>query len=380
MPKKYTQEFKNNVVVFYRCGHTITETVAHFQISESCLFDWKRQSEQKHQLPVETVPSLKQNRQAVIHAVKNEKVLNVMRISAKSDISTVEKKIIFIKKFSDRYSVRILCEAINLPRGTYYNRIRRENSKTQHDITDEAIKPLIQKVFMDSKKRFGRKPIHQKLSEQGIQTSEKRIARLMKDMGLHVERPQYLAEHKKPLPQSYFVDKLKREFTQVAPNLVWGSDITYIKVADSYCYICVILDLFSRRVLAYKISENIDTLLSISTFDAAFSARNKPVNLLFHSDQGAQYTAYPFRCHLRRLSVKQSFSHSGSPLDNSVCESFFRTLKKEALYHHLYSATDELQAVMDEYIQFYNNERPHRHINMKTPVQYESEFYETLDI
>ena len=100
---------------------------------------------------------------------------------------------------------------------------------------------------------------------------------------------------------------------------------------------------------------------------------------MFHSDQGAQYTAYVFRQHLRELKVKQSFSTPGNPYDNSVCESFFHTLKKEALYHHLYETPQELEEVLEEYIEFYNGYRPHRKLNMKTPIQYEAEFFSATE-
>lgn len=122
--------------------------------------------------------------------------------------------------------------------------------------------------------------------------------------------------------------------------------LLYVKVSDQYYYICVILDLFSRKVLSYRISNTIDTALSLTTFDDAFQQRQQPNNLMFHSDQGSQYTAFVFRQHLRELKVKQSFSTPGNPYDNSVCESFFHTLKKEALYHHLYETPQELEEVL----------------------------------
>lgn len=128
----------------------------------------------------------------------------------------------------------------------------------------------------------------------GYHVSEKRIASLMKEMGLVVSKPAYKAEHQKPLPRAYFKNLLTRQFDQAEPNLVWVSDITYVKVGEQYHYVCVILDLFSRRVLSYRISDTIDTSLSLSTFEDAFHFR-KPENLIFHSDQGVQYTAYVFR-------------------------------------------------------------------------------------
>ncbi|MBQ2062914.1 MAG: IS3 family transposase [Oscillospiraceae bacterium] len=113
--------------------------------------------------------------------------------------------------------------------------------------------PLIKKIFFDSKERFGRKPIHHKLAEMGYYVSEKRIARLMKEMGLEVAKPAYKAEHQKPVPRSIFKNILSRQFDQSKPNLIWVSDTTYVKVGDQYYYICVILDLFSRKVLSYRI-------------------------------------------------------------------------------------------------------------------------------
>lgn len=197
----------------------------------------------------------------------------------------------------------------------------------------------------------------------------------MKEMGLSVAKPCYKAEHQKSLPRAYFRNLLARQFDQPQPNLIWVSDITYIKVLDQYYYICVVLDLFSRRILSYSISDFINTALTLAAFDDAFQSRDPPQDLMFHSDQGAQYTSYIFRAHLKELHIKQSFSTPGTPYDNSVCESFFHTLKKEALYHHLYGTPQELQAVLDEYINFYNSQRPHRKLNMKTPIQYESAFY-----
>ena len=227
-----------------------------------------------------------------------------------------------------RYSIHVLCDALSLPRGTYYNRKRREGQRTSYEINDEKLKPLIRQIFHDSKNRFGRKPIHHKLAELGYKVSEKRIVRLMKEMGLSVAKPRYKAEHQKSLPRAYFRNLLARQFDQPQPNLIWVSDITYIKVLDQYYYICVVLDLFSRRILSYSISDSINTALTLAAFDDAFQSRDPPQDLMFHSDQGAQYTSYIFRAHLKELHIKQSFSTPGTPYDNSVCESFFPHAEK----------------------------------------------------
>lgn len=372
--KHYLKSLRDEAVLFYERGHTFAETKAKYGMSESTFYEWKKKFDEEHPNLENTGNNRKASRKAWRHLEKLSLELEVLRQCHCGTSASIDEKMTAIKALENKYSVHVLCDALGLPRGTYYNRKRREGILTSYEISDMAIKPLIEKIFLESKCRFGRKPIHRKLSEMGYHVSEKRIASLMKEMGLEVSKPAYKAEHQKPLPRAYFKNLLMRQFDQAEPNLVWVSDITYVKVGELYYYVCVILDLFSRRVLSCRISDTIDTVLSLSTFEDAFHFR-KPENLIFHSDQGVQYTAYVFRQHLRDLQVKQSFSTPGNPYDNSVCESFFHTLKKEALYHHLYETPQELEEVLDEYIDFYNGYRPHRKLNMKTPIQYETEFF-----
>ena len=344
-------------------------------MSESTFYEWKKKFDQMHPVPKSVGYDLSARRKAQRHLEKLSLELEVLRQCPCGIHASIDEKMAAINVLGNIYSVHVLCDALCLSRGTYYNRKRREGTPTSYELNDEVIKPLIEKIFLDSKRRFGRKPVHHKLSEMGYRISEKRIARLMNEMGLKVAKPAYKAEHQKPLPRAYYKNLLCRQFDQPKPNLFWVSDITYIKVDNQYYYICVILDLFSRRVLSCQTADTMDTALCLMTFDDAFQQRRQPESLMFHTDQGSQYTAYVFRQHLRELKVKQSFSTPGNPYDNSVCESFFHTLKKEALYHHLYETPKELEDVLTEYIEFYNSYRPHRKLDMKTPIQYEAEFF-----
>ena len=345
----YPKLFRDEAVLFYERGHTFAETKVKYGMAQSTFYEWKKQFDRAHPVPEASGTDLSVARKAQRHLEKLSLELEVLRQCPCGINASIDEKMAAIAALGNKYSIHVLCDALGLPRGTYYNRKRKEGILTSYELNDEAIKPLIEKIFLDSKRRFGRKPIHHKLSDMGYHVSEKRIARLMKEMGLEVAKPTYKAIHQKPLPRTYFKNLLTRQFDQAEPNLVWVSDITYVKVGEQYYYVCVILDLFSRRVLSYRISDTIDTSLSLSTFEDAFHFR-KPENLIFHSDQGVQYTAYVFRQRLRDLQVKQSFSTPGNPYDNSVCESFFHTLKKEALYHHLYETPQEPKAALNEYI------------------------------
>lgn len=376
--KVYPQSFKDEVVKYYQSNHTIAATRKRYGIAESTLFEWCKRYNEQHYLSTSDSPRIRRWQQKELHLNKIEQIIDVLSKCSCGINASIDEKMVAIQALEGQYSVHVLCEALSLPRGTYYNRKRKAHSKTSYEKSDDEVKPLIEKVFYESKERFGRKPIHYKLLEMGYNVSEKRVARLMQEMGLEVKKPQFLAQHKKPIPRTAFKNRLERHFDQLQPNLVWVSDITYVKVGDTYYYICVILDLYSRSILSYGISDLIDTTLVMKTFDDAYYSRGKPKGLMFHSDQGVQYTSYAFRKRLKELHITQSFSTPGMPYDNSVCESFFHTLKKEALYHHLYEEPQELDAVMREYIHFYNAERPHRKLNMKTPLQFETEFFARL--
>lgn len=374
MPKLYSLEFKDEVVEYYERGHSIKETLAEFGISESSLFDWKKDYDNRNPEYIGAALKRRDGYKRADHERKLEEVVAVMKITRCNANTSISTKMAMIKALENQYSIHVLCDALHLPRGTYYNRKKREGQLNRYQEADDKIKPLIREIFLKSKRRFGRKPIHHKLLEMGYQVSEARISRLMNEMGLHVARPAYMAAHLKSLPREHFQDLLHQQFHQIAPNLVWVTDITYIKVGDRYYYVCVIIDLFSRMVLSYSISSKADTPLVMQAFDIAYVSRNRPQGLMLHSDQGTQYTSYLFRQHLQALNVQQSFSHAGTPYDNSVCESFFHTMKKEEIYHHLYSSEADLKLAIEEYLTFYNSQRPHRKLNMQTPVSFEAEF------
>jgi len=175
----------------------------------------------------------------------------------------------------------------------------------------------------------------------------------------------------------YRRNRLQRNFTQNEPNKFWVSDITYARVNDEFYAVCVVIDLFSRKALSYGISPEMDTNLVRTTFMKAFESRSRPSGLTFHSDQGTQYTAYEFRKLLRELGVRQSLSNPGTPHDNAVAEAFFSILKREELSHNWYNTPDALEKTVGEYIDFYNQKRPHRKLKLQTPDQFEKRYWDS---
>ena len=169
---------------------------------------------------------------------------------------------------------------------------------------------------------------------------------------------------------------LNQKFNPQEPNKVWVCDFTYIRVCGRYYYLCAIIDLFSRKVIAYKLSNRIDTQLAIDTVYLAVASRGKSNGIIFHSDRGCQFTSSKFRKHLDNLNIIQSFSSKGHPYDNAVIECFFKYLKKEKVNRRSYSSFDDLNLSLFQYINgFYNSFRPHSHNNGLSPNDFEQCYF-----
>ena len=230
---------------------------------------------------------------------------------------------------------------------------------------------LILKIHGDYDKRLGAYKITHILNrDYGIKVSVGRVYRLIQRLCLptmSTSKP-FIKASKENYEDTKLCNHLKQEFNPPEPNMVWTSDFTYIKVNGVWSYLCIIMDLFSRKIISWNISNKADCPLIMSTFNEAYNKRNCPTGLMFHSDCGAQYTAAPFRKLLDKFNVVQSFSKKGYPFDNACCESFFKYLKKEECYRKNYHSVGELKLSLFEYIEgFYNSRRPHYSLGFMTP-------------
>ncbi|MDB5034106.1 MAG: putative integrase [Chlorobi bacterium] len=174
---------------------------------------------------------------------------------------------------------------------------------------------------------------------------------------------------------------LDRGFTATTPNQKWAGDITYIETTEGFLYLAVVLDLFSRRVIRWAMSDRIDRHLSCSAILMALRVRRPAAGLIVHSDRGVQYAAGEYRQLLADWSIIPSMSRTGNCWDNAPVESFFATLKKEHVYRcPRYQARDEARASIFEYIEvFYNRTRRHSYLEYISPVDFERHWIECRD-
>lgn len=232
-------------------------------------------------------------------------------------------------------------------------------------------------IYAKSRKRFGAYKIQQRLlAEYGINISIGRVYRLMKTMQLpkmSTIKPRQIPN----LTEDYldYPNLLQKKFDPTAPNQVWVSDITYIRVDNRFCYVCAIIDLFARKLIACKAGNKSNSGLVVSAFNTAYHDRGSPSGVLFHSDRGCQYTSMEFRKVLDNVNFVQSFSAKAHPFDNAVAESFFKYLKHEELNRKSFHSIEGLNLSLFEYSHFYNTQRPHSFNDGLTPVDMELIFY-----
>lgn len=275
-----------------------------------------------------------------------------------------------------QHRLNLLCKVLRVNRSTYYKHFHSKAIPPRIS-ENQTIKSYILQICSEHDMRLGAYKIQYLLRcDYCVNISIGRVYRLMNS--LHLPR----ISTRKP-PKTKYIQPLldtnnilKQAFTQSAPNLVWCSDITYLRVQNRFYYLCVIIDLFSRKVISYKLSSKADAQLVIDTFFEAFSKRGHPQGLLFHSDRGVQYTALAFRKVLDNCHVVQSFSKRGHPYDNAVAECFFKYLKLEETNRRFFKNFDDLKLSVFTYIDgYYNQKRPHSSLGLLTPNQFEQNFF-----
>ena len=376
---KISQEVRDEIVRLYAQRMPIKELMLRFKVSRSSIYNY---------LQLDKMHMSSNGGMSVTFRTITSMESELMRLRQENEIlktcgcyidAPLSEKLSGIDRLVNKYSVHTLCRTLNILRSTYYHHSLRSPEKTMFEKNDEIVRPLVKEIFDESRGRYGTRKLKAELESRGYIVSFERLRRYMKELNLKCKQSQlkyFSSSNRKYL---YRRNKLKQQFLQTAPNLVWVSDVTYVRVAKEFYAICVIIDLFSRKVLAYKIAKANTSELIMDTFSKAFEFRDRPDGLLFHSDQGTQYTSYKFRTFLRDLGVKQSFSYPGMPYDNAVAESFFSSMKVEELSHHFYDVPDDLFRDVAEYTEFFNSQRIHQKLGYKTPDQIE-EMYQNGEL
>jgi len=268
--------------------------------------------------------------------------------------------------------VSTLCRVLAVKPSGYYAWAHQQPSARER--SDLELAETIKEIFKATNERYGAPRIHLELTARDVNVSRKRIARLMKQAGLAAKARKKFehttdSAHDKPISPNL----LEQQFEMSEMDEAWVGDITYLWTQEGWLYLAVVIDLYSRRVVGWALSERMTASLVCSAFDMAIRLRRPPPGLIFHSDRGSQYASAAFRRLLQRHQVDQSMSRKGHCWDNAVAESFFASLKKELVRNVAFFTRASARADVFEYIEvFYNRKRIHTFLGNLSPSAFES--------
>ena len=284
-----------------------------------------------------------------------------------------------IEELSVQFGVEQCCVALSVSRSGYYQWAATEQS-FRTEANAELLKQ-IERVYHEHKGRYGSPRITQQLRQEGVVCGENRVARLMRENQL-VARRKKAFRPRTTLPGQGAAPNLIKELQPSAPNQVWVSDITYVSTLEGWLYLAVILDLFSRKVVGWKLGETLQAELVVTALRNALVLRQPHRGLYFHSDRGSQYSSDAVRKPLSVIGANLSMSGVGNCYDNAQAEAFFSTLKTECFPdNQVFASQAEARREIFEYMElYYNSRRLHSALGYRTPRQYETEFERVIDI
>lgn len=274
-----------------------------------------------------------------------------------------------VQELRDRYTIQDLCRYLKISRSGYYRYLKRRDGMNPKE---KDLKEKIHSIYQQRKGTYGYRRIQVELQRQfGIRVNHKRVLRLMQDMGLKARiRRTHRHGHAQPSTERVAENLLAQNFRADAPNQKWVTDVSFIPVRGQWLYLSAIMDLFNNEIVAFQISKRNDNALVLQTVEQAVQKRKDVSRTILHSDRGFQYTSRAYHDMLDRVDLTPSMSRRGNCFDNACIESFFSHLKAEALYLHGIQDITETQRCIEEYIQFYNEQRIQRRLKKLTPVEY----------
>ncbi len=254
-------------------------------------------------------------------------------------------------------SIRRQCSLLGISRSGYYHEPVKAGPE-EFELMKRIDELHLRRPF------YGSRRIAWDLSQGGPRVNRKRAQRLMRVMGIEGVAPQ--PKTSEPAPEHAVYPYLLRNLRIERVNMVWAADITYIPMAHGFAYLVAIIDWFSRRVLAWRLSNTMDTAFCVEALHEALETFGDPA--IFNTDQGAQFTSSDFTTPLLDRGIKVSMDGRGRWLDNVFIERLWRSLKYEEVYLHAYKNLTEARAGIGQYMAFYNHERPHQALGQQPPA------------
>lgn len=262
-----------------------------------------------------------------------------------------------------------MCELYGVSRSGYYK--WRKRKPCQRIQEDTALLTEIHRIHQNSKGTYGSPRIHSELKEQGYKVGENRVARLMQLDGIR-GRVADLYYANPGLDRFYNeIPNRKHEKEVTGTDQVWVGDVTYLKLGSRWLYLAVVMDLYSRRIIGWALHQRKTTELTLKALNQAIRTRKPQKGLIFHSDRGAEYSAFSYRNRLAARGIIQSMNRPRRMTDNIHMESFFHSMKADVIHRVRFTTESEYLKVIRGYMTFYNKVRRHSALSYLSPANYE---------
>ncbi len=277
----------------------------------------------------------------------------------------------FVQEHCSHIPAERLCHIMNVTSRGF--RAWRSRPASQRQREDMVLLAHIREQHHLSLGSYGRPRMTQELKEMGIQVGHRRVGRLMRDNGFKVVRThKYKTTTDSNHRFNIAPNLLDRNFEAKRPNQKWAGDISYIWTREGWLYLAVMIDLHSRRVIGWAVSNRLKRDLAIRALNMAIALRRPPPGCIHHTDRGSQYCSHDYQKRLREYSFKVSMSGRGNCYDNAAVETFFKTIKAELIWRRTWQTRRQAEIAIFEYINgFYNPRRRHSTLGGKSPIQFE---------
>lgn len=281
----------------------------------------------------------------------------------------------FIEDHRSEFRVEKMCKALCVSRSGYYKwrgSPLSEQEKRRIELTERIVH-----YYEDSNRLYGSPKITHLLRREGWKVTVKTVGRIMRELGIRSRIVKKFrvnttdSNHSLPVAPNL----LNQQFETSAPNKVWVADITYIRTAQGKMYLASVLDLFTRKIVGWKLSDRMTDDLVIEALNAAYTQQSPLPGLIHHSDRGAQYASHDYRAKLHEYRMVCSMSRKGNCYDNACIESFHSILKRELVYQTRFKTKEQARQELYQYIEFwYNRKRIHSSLNYMSPDRFESAY------
>jgi putative transposase len=281
----------------------------------------------------------------------------------------------FIHAEKANFSVSALCRNLRVTRQGYYAFASRPPSSRMS--REQVLRERVAEVHAESGKRYGSPRVLRALRRGGFRVGKRRVERAMRSLGLCARQPRRFRVTTAADPRhAVEPNVLDRQFSAERPNQRWVTDISYVWTDEGWCYLAVVIDLFSRAVVGWALDADLSTALPLAALHMALQRRRPDAaGLLHHSDRGCQYTSAEYRAVLAKHGLSVSMSRKANCWDNAVAESFFSTIKAELIRGRRWRGRLELRSAVFEYIElFYNRRRLHSSLDYRPPIEVENDY------